>query len=336
MTGLAQLLDSDGKLITSNNASTNSDSIVYWVERYWTTKVLGSAAGTMRAKKDDLQLFFGFFQAVVGSEDPDYWTPSITKSFKGWLQKENPSKPKRSHEKAYAPTSINRILATLRHFARYVSENRPFEAGNPFDGVKDLAIKNPEWNGLEDLTLMRLRAALDQVSQLSTRASQMPLRNRAVFTMALNTGLRAFEIENLEFSQYLGKYLKNVRGKGENYDDVYLSADARRELDQYIEKERGRKPGPLFLTNRAGRMSRQQIDRFLRRIATHANAKLPKEEQIHLHAHMLRHTGIKKVHGERGELAAKRFSRHRSFAQLERYATQTREEHESMVDNLWS
>ena len=68
----------------------------------------------------------------------------------------------------------------------------------------------------------------------------------------------------------------------------------------------------------------------------HANAKVPKDEQIHLHAHKLLHTGVKKVHDERGELAAKRFSRHRSFAQLELYATQTQEEHETMVDNLCS
>jgi len=38
MTGLAQLLDSEGKLITSNSAPTHSDFIVYWVDWYWTTK----------------------------------------------------------------------------------------------------------------------------------------------------------------------------------------------------------------------------------------------------------------------------------------------------------
>ncbi len=332
---LPQLLDANGQLIVGKVAN-DANSLLCWAERYWKTKVAGSAPGTSRAKRDDLQLFLGFFQSVVGSLDADYWTPSVTKSFKTWLQKESPSKPKRKYDKAYAPTSINRIFATLRHFARYVADNRAFQAGSPFDGVKDLAIKSPEWNGLEDIALMRLRAALDQVSQLSTRASQMPYRNRAVFIVALDTGLRSFEIEGLEFSQYQAKYLKNVRGKGEHYDDVYLSADARRVLDDYIEKERGKKAGPLFVTNRAGRMVRQQIDRFLRKVAAHANAKLPKDEQIHLHAHKLRHTGVKKVHDERGELAAKRFSRHRSFAQLERYATQTREEHESMVDNLWS
>jgi site-specific recombinase XerD len=167
-------------------------------------------------------------------------------------------------------------------------------------------------------------------------ASQMPFRNRAVFIVALDTGLRSFEIEGLEFSQYQTKYLKNVRGKGEHYQDVYLSTDARYALDEYIKKERDTNSGPLFLTNRGGRMFRQQVDRLLRRLAAHANAKLHIDENIHLHAHKLRHSGVKKVCDEHGELAAKRFSRHRGFAHLERYATQTRDGHESMVDNLWS
>ena len=106
-------------------------------------------------------------------------------------------------------------------------------------------------------------------------------------------------------------------------------------LDDYIETERGLTPGPMFLTIRGGRHSRQEIHEFLRAVAAQANAKLPKDEQIQLHAHKLRHTGVKRVHDERGPLAAKKFSRHRSFAQLERYATRTRAEHEQMVDELF-
>ncbi|MEZ6104212.1 MAG: tyrosine-type recombinase/integrase [Pirellulaceae bacterium] len=147
---------------------------------------------------------------------------------------------------------------------------------------------------------MRLRAALDQVTQLAGRKQQMPLRNRAVFILGLDTALRAFEIATLNYDQYQGKYLKRVKGKASIYADVYLSADARRELDQYIAQERGTQPGALFVTNRGGMMSRQQIDRFLKTVAAQANAKLPPDEQINLHAHMLRHTSTKRVYEKRG------------------------------------
>ena len=320
----------------SPDQGVGEESLFVWMQRYWRVKVLGGPEGTVRAKRLDLELFAEFFTAIVGCDLVDFWTPSVTKSFKNWLQQHEPKRPRRKHGKAYAPTSINRILATCRHFARFVAEQRAFEAGSPFDGVKDLVIREPEWKGVDDISLMRLRAALDQVTQLSKRRQQMPFRNRAVFTVALNTGLRAGEIQALEFEQFQGKCLRNVRGKGEQVDDVYLSKETREELTAYIDSERGDLPGPLFVTNRGGRMLRQQIDRFLRRVCNQANAKLGKDEQIALSAHKLRHTGVKRVYERHGQLAAKRFSRHRSFAQLERYASQTMEEHEVMVDGIWN
>jgi integrase/recombinase XerD len=326
----------DGSLaIPQRGDRKTGESILYWAELYWNERVAGGPKGTQQAKKDDLQTFLTFYAQVCGDVRIDYWTPSVSKSFKAWLQKTSPRKPARKYAKAYAPTSINRMLATLRHFARFIQEQRPFSAGFPFEGVKDLVLQAPEWNGLSDIDVMRLHSALDQICQLQTRANQRPGRNRATFVVALHTGLRASELVGLEFSQYQGKYLKNVRGKGDQFDDIYLSAEARRVLDEYIAGERGSKDGPLFLTNRNGRLSRQQIDDFFKQLTAQANAKLPKDEWIHLHAHKLRHTSVKRVHDERGPLAAKKFSRHRSFQQLERYATQTREEHERMVDELF-
>ncbi len=311
------------------------DSILHWVTEYWETRVIGSPPGTTRGKRDDLQLFLSFFTNVVASDYVDEWTPSLSKSFKAWLQNADPQ-PARNHAKAYAPSSINRMLATLRHFAKFIQDSRKFEAGFPFDGVKDITLDEPEWNGLTDLELMRIRAAIDQVTKLSTRANQSPKRDRACALLTLATGLRSFEIQGLDYDQYQGKYLKNVKGKGENYRDKYIAEDARRELDEYIKCERGTKPGPLFVTRRRGRLLRSQMDRFLKKVAAHANAKLPPDQQIHLHAHKLRHTSVKKVHDKKGPLEAKKFSGHRSFKQLERYATSTTPEHEDMVDGLFS
>lgn len=333
LTKLARI-DSQHAIALPNTAIREQDSIAYWLKSYWETKVEGSPKGTVRSKRDDLQLFLNFFGQVVGSDHIDDWTPSISKSFKTWLQQADPDPP-RKHMKSYAPSSINRMLATLRHFAKFIGETRKFEAGSPFDGVRDITMKQPEWDGLPNLQIMRLRAALDQITKISTRKNQSPLRDRCCFIVGLATGLRASEIVGLNLDQYQGKYFVNVKGKGESYRDVYVSSDAREELDRYIEDERGNKPGPLFLTNRGGRLIRQQMDRFFKSVAAHANAKLPQEEQIDLHAHRLRHTSTKRLYDKKGPLEAKKFSGHRSFQQLERYATQTREEHEKTVDEMW-
>jgi integrase/recombinase XerD len=280
------------------------DSLLYWVTEYWETRVVGSPAGTVRGKRDDLQLFLSFFATVVATDYVDDWTPSLSKAFKAWLQNAEPQ-PARKHAKAYAPSSINRMLATLRHFAKFIQDRRNFEAGFPFDGVKDITLEEPEWNGLTDLELMRVRSAIDQVTKLSTRANQSPKRDRACAILTLATGLRSFEIEGLDYEQYQGKYLRNVKGKGENYRDKYISKDARCELDDYINSERGTKPRPLFMTRRRGRLLRSQMDRFLKKVAAHANAKLPADQRIHLHAHKLRHTSVKKVHDKKGPLETK-------------------------------
>lgn len=243
------LIDQQGNALSlPSGARKEQNSIVFWAKSYWDEKVLGSPDGTLRAKKTDMELFLGFFAEVVGSDHLDYWTPSVSKSFRTWLEKSNPRKPKRRYQKAYAPTSINRTLATLRHFRKHIAETRKFEAGDPLAGVKDLETPEPEWRGLEDIQLMRLRAALDQLTQLATRANQMPLRNRAVFIVALDTGLRASELENLDFEQYQDKYLKRVKGKGSSYADVYLSADARKELD-------GSQPGQFEIAARGAHRS---------------------------------------------------------------------------------
>jgi len=218
----------------------------------------------------------------------------------------------------------------------HVKNMSQFDINSPFDEVEDLLIEEPEWNGLSDIERTRLAAALDQVTQLDTRANQMPLRNRAVFILGLNTGLRANELSTLDFGQYEDGYLRKVKGKGRAYADVYVNKEAQKELDTYIKKERGTEPGPLFITNRGGRMIRQQIDRSLRRVMNHANSKVPEGEEIKLHAHKLRHTSTKRIYEKKGPIAAQKHGRHQSLKQLARYAAETREEREASADDIWS
>jgi len=335
MTKTLPVISGSGELVLPSSTANNRDSLVWWVEEYWKSKVAGGAVGTVTAKKNDLQLFFDFFGAVVRSDQVDFWTPLVSRNFKSWLLDKEPDPP-RKHQRAYAPTSVNRTLATLRHFANFIQKKRgSFQGGYPLEDVKDIKLEPPEWNGLSRIEFMRLQAALDQVIQLSNRANQLPYLKRSAFTLATATGLRASEIESLDFDQYYDNYLHQVRGKGDNFRDVYLPASAREDLEAYIAHERGRDPGPLFKTKTGGRFRRQYIDAFLKKVAAQANARLPSDEQINLHAHKLRHTSIKRVHDKKGPVAAKKHGGHRSFKQLERYATPTRQEVEESADELF-
>ena len=113
------------------------------------------------------------------------------------------------------PATANRILATLRHATTWIHERRPFLAGNPCRGIRELVKEEPAWKGLSDIEVMRLRSASEQLAVLKTRRNQHAARDRAIFLVLLHTGLRISELLALNRDQYQGKHFIDVRRKGE-------------------------------------------------------------------------------------------------------------------------
>src|SRR3954471_21838748 len=107
-------------------------SLVGWLIAYCHAEVAGSPKTTLDAKKRDFQLFLGYFTTMMRSDSIDDWTRSVTLGFVQWLENES------NGGEGYAPTSVNRTLATLRRAARWIGARRPFLAGDPFERVSDL------------------------------------------------------------------------------------------------------------------------------------------------------------------------------------------------------
>ena len=110
--------------------------------------------------------------------------------------------------------------------------------------------------------------------------------------------MRISETLRLTLDQYDGKYFRNVKRKGKRRDDVYVSPEARAALADYFEHERGTGPGPLFQSRDGTAMLRKDADRYLKQIAAMANANVPEEERVNLHAHLMRHTALKQAEAE--------------------------------------
>ena len=108
------------------------------------------------------------------------------------------------------------MLATLRHCANWIHFHRPFLAGNPCERVNDLRTEAPEWKGLKDIEVTRLKAAAEQLLHVKRRRNQNPLRDYAILLVLLHTGLRISELLSLELDQYQGKHFVNVRRKGKS------------------------------------------------------------------------------------------------------------------------
>jgi integrase len=141
-----------------------------------------------------------------------------------------------------------------------------------------------------------------------------PLRDRAIVYVLLSTGLRREELVNLDLEQLVPAApealrtarharIARVRGKGKTERTVFLSADARSALADYLERERGRDAGPgtpaLFLSAAGipargtdGRLSVRAINLILEQIGRWHDAELddPARHISPLRPHDLRHT----------------------------------------------
>ena len=166
-------------------------SLAAWFNLYMGLEAGANADNTIAAKTRDLKAFLDFFGRATGCDQADLWTRSISGDFVKALQAD-----KRS------PTTINRTLATLRHCASWVHRQRPFLAGNPTERIAGIAIDDPEWKGLSDMELTRLKAAAEQLIHVKRRRNQQPIRDFAIFHVLLRTGLRVSELLRLDLDQY--------------------------------------------------------------------------------------------------------------------------------------
>src|ERR1700677_2934645 len=170
------------------------ESLSAWVRLYGALEAASNAENTMAAKRRDLDLFMAFFRERLNSDHPSDWTKSITSSFLRHLESGQGKKA----------TTVNRVLSTLRHCSAWIHRRRPFLAGDPCQGIKELVTDEPAWKGLTDVDVMRLRSAAEQLVMLKGRKNQNAIRDLAIFLVLLFTGLRVSEMLGLDLTQYGG------------------------------------------------------------------------------------------------------------------------------------
>jgi integrase len=133
--------------------------------------------------------------------------------------------------------------------------------GNPCAKVGDLPLPALEPRALNPGQIRTLKNLLDRLPRFHQHKGRRraaagelhgharPLRDRAIVHVLLSTGLRREELVNLDLDQVIphsrdalraAKKVKiaGVRGKGRTNRNVFLSADARTALADYLEHER--------------------------------------------------------------------------------------------------
>ena len=146
---------------------------------------------------------------------------------------------RKGEKQRYAPTSIKGIIFTLRHLFKYLYRNELILV-NPFDRLR-----------IKINTLSKIRPCIDEEEIITFLDSiemkgKLNIRDRALFEMMYETGLRVSEVSNLDVTDIdlkSGKVFVR-EGKGKKDRVVPLGKNALEYLKVYIKKAR-----PLFLKN---------------------------------------------------------------------------------------
>jgi len=295
------------------------DSLTAWSEHYLALAVRGvRSAGVTDKIALHLARFVAFF---IQRYAHDHLSACVRRDVVAWQTA--------LREQGLAAATVNNHLASLSAFTTWVQDQAPglFPVGDPAKGIGALGLGPLEPRALRPAQVQSLKNLCDRLERFHQcrdrrhpgragplRAYGRPWRDRALVFVLLSTGLRREELVQLNLDQLVpstaealrqahrGRVVR-VQGKGKSERTVFLSADARTALADYLERER---PGDADLTSRAvflsarglparaadGRLSPRAINLILSRIGRWHDAEItdPRRHIAPLRPHDLRHT----------------------------------------------
>ncbi len=303
------------------------------VGRYLAECAVGQSPHTLLAKCRDLLAFVCWFVQINQHAEPAHWLSRDSRLFVRHLEGEGRS-----------PVSINRSLASLRHFAKWLHEQPGgifLRSGLPTRGVRELVCEEADCKKLDRREMHALFKAADNLVTLAQHRRARPQRNRAILALLYYTGMRVQELCALQRCQYVGHHLVDVVRKGRvRSKKLYLVAEARRALEAYLQQERPlddpqAEAEPLLLAQ-AGRsgLDRRDVARALAQLADEANKR--RNTPIHLHPHRLRHTFASEFRAKsQSDAETAQALGHTSLKYVGRYTRQTDAERQQQLDELF-
>lgn len=336
--------------VVQDPVPTTVDSLAVWVQRYQQLAVAG-VRSTEVAKKIALQLgrFVAFYKEAYGH---DRASTCLKRDVVVWQQ--------HLINEGLAPATVNNHLAALSAFTSWVSTHAPrlFPFGDPTKGVGELGLPPLEPRALSEAQVRSLKSLCDRLPRLTIKkgrrwhdkdadvhARRRPWRDRAIVFVLLSTGLRREELVRLNLDQVqpnTAPALRTARratvtgvlGKGKSQRTVFLSADARTALADYLEHERASEvttdATALFLSAAGlparaadGRLSPRAINLILEQLGRWHDAEVPDPARriSPLRPHDLRHTFAYQLAQSTGADAYELERRlgHRSQRYIQRY-----------------
>lgn len=177
-------------------------------------------------------------------------------------------------------------LAAIHSFFRYVALEEPTQA-LLCQRILAIPAKRHQRRPIEFLHREEIDALLD-ATDTSTWIGR---RDRTMLLLAVQTGLRVSELVGLRCEDiFLGTGAHvHCLGKGRKERCTPLRAETAKMLDAWLRQRHGQPEDPLFLSIRGGKLSRDAIERLLRKYAAAAARACASLKRKNVSPHVLRH-----------------------------------------------
>lgn len=192
-----------------------------------------------------------------------------------------------NYSKNNNPYTRQRKLTSIRSFYKWLLGNLTNECyiENPTEGIGNIkkTIRLPKYLTLEQ--------AKNIQKTFNKQNSKYSIRNNAIISLFLSTGLRVSELISIKMQDinFTNNNIKII-GKGNKERTVYFSNACKKILKEYISiKNKGIKTSnlsdPLFISNRNQKMNRYTVYYICKNAFKNININ-----ELHYSPHTLRHT----------------------------------------------
>jgi len=183
--------------------------------------------------------------------------------------------------------SRNTRLSAIRSFFAYVAVNEP-QLLHHCQKVLAMPSKRYEKRTIDYLTHAEIEALIG-AADLATRSGR---RDRMLLLLAVQTGLRVSELINLtcgDVALGIGAHVRCI-GKGRKERSTPLRKDCVQALRVWLSERGGADSEPLFVSNRGDRLSRDAVERIVRKHAELASDTCATLNGKRVSPHVLRHS----------------------------------------------
>ena len=329
----------------------DNDTLYFWLKNYLEHAVT-TAESSRKVQVRDISLFIRFAEKEGALMRP-VWTPRLSRAFIDFLR----TTLRSGGQRYWADRTINRILAHVKTFAKWINKLAPFPLGNPMQNIRlmgvgdnldiERAFSNGERRRLLDAADLlpsvwgksrdRRRNKNTEPVARPRRKYARPWRNRAMVYTLIETGMRRAALVNIDISDIdWDKSLIITKEKGGYSHSYSISDQGLKAIRDYLVHERGEDSGAGFtalflpacsIRNSRGRLTPLVVNQIWDEVCTLAqvSGKTP---------HSARHAMGRHIIEKMGNIAAvQRQLGHRNVAYSVQYARVSNKELRDVLNN---